>query len=158
IFTIDKEPTYDLTLPEIEQKLAGPTDSEVSLMVRRGTEAPHEVKLKRVATKFPTVTARLESSDIGYLRLAAFDEGAQAAINDAVRDLRQQAGNKLIGFIIDLRNNPGGNFDAAVAAADAFIDKGDIAIVKSRKPEGVKHIAATPGDQANGQPIVALVN
>ena len=81
-----------------------------------------------------------------------------AALSDAVKDLRQRAGNKLSGFIVDLRNNPGGNFDAAVAAADAFIDKGDITVVKSRKPDSAKKIAATPGDVANGQPIVALVN
>ena len=158
IFTIDKEPTYDLTLPDIEQKLAGPVDSEVTLMLRRGTGAPVEVKLKRVAAKFLTVNARLEAGDIGYIRLAGFDDATAAALTEAVKDLRQQAGNKLIGFIIDLRNNPGGSFDAAVAAADAFIDKGDIAIVKSRKPDSAKKIAATPGDVANGQPIVTLVN
>ena len=74
------------------------------------------------------------------------------------RICEQQAGNKLVGFIVDLRNNPGGSFDDAVKVADAFIDKGDIAIVKSRKGENTKHVAATPGDLANGQPIVALVN
>ena len=158
IFTIDKEPTYDLTLPEIEQKLRGPAGSEVTLMLRRGTGAPLEVKLKRAAGKFPTVTARLESGDIGYVRLAGFDGETAGALTAAVKDLRQQAGNKLIGFIIDLRNNPGGGFDAAVAAADAFIDKGDITVVKSRKFDSAKRIAATPGDVANGQPIVALVN
>jgi len=158
IFTIDKEPTYDLTLPEIDQKLAGPIDSEVALMLRRGTGAPVEVKVKRVAGKFPTVSARLEAGDIGYIRLAGFDEATAGTLSAAVKDLRQEAGNKLIGFIIDLRNNPGGSFDAAVAAADAFIDKGDITIVKSRKPDSAKRIAATPGDVANGQPIVTLVN
>jgi carboxyl-terminal processing protease len=158
IFTIDKEPTYDLTLPEIEQKLAGPVDSEVALMLRRGTGAPVEVKLKRVAGKFPTVSARLESGDIGYIRLAGFDDATPGTLTDAVKDLQQQAGNKLVGFILDLRNDPGGSFDAAVTAADAFIDKGDITIVKSRKPDSAKKIAATPGDVANGQPIVALVN
>ena len=158
IFTIDKEPTYDLTLPEIEQKLAGPVDSEVTLMLRRGTAAPVEVKLKRVAEKFPTVSARLESSDIGYIRLAGFDDQTPGTLTNAVKDLQQQAGNKLVGFILDLRNDPGGSFDAAVAAADAFIDKGDITIVKGRKPDSTKKIAATPGDVANGQPIVALVN
>jgi carboxyl-terminal processing protease len=158
IFTIDKEPTYDLTLPEIEQKLRGPADSEVALMLRRGTGAPIEVKLKRSPLKPQTVTGRLESADIGYVRLAGFDDQTAAALADAVKNVRQQAGNKLIGFIVDLRNNPGGNFDAAVAAADAFIDKGDIAVVKSRKQDNAKHIAATPGDVANGLPIVALVN
>jgi len=158
IFTIDKEPTYDMTLMEIEQKLRGPADSEVTVMLRRSTGAPVEVKLKRAAGKFPTVTARLEAGDIGYIRLAGFDDATAAALTAAVSDLRQQAGNKLLGFIVDLRNNPGGSFDAAVAAADAFIDKGDITVVKSRKPDSAKRIAATPGDLANGQPIVALVN
>src|SRR5438876_5258264 len=143
IFTIDKDPTYDQTLPEIEQKLSGPVDSEVTLMLRRGTGTPIEVKLTRLAAKFPTVSARLEAGDIGYVRLAGFDDGTPAALGDAVKDLRQRAGNKLSGFIVDLRNNPGGNFDAAVAAADAFIDKGDITVVKSRKPDSAKKIAAT---------------
>src|SRR5437868_3147987 len=100
IFTIDKEPTYDLTLPDIEQKLAGPADSEVALMLRRGTSAPIEVKLKRVAGKLPTVNARLESGDIGYVRIAGFDDAMPAALTDAVKDLRQKAGNKLTGFIV----------------------------------------------------------
>ncbi len=158
IFTIDKEPTYDLTLPEIEQKLRGPADSEVALMLRRGIGAPIEIKVKRTNVKLPTVTGRLESGDIGYVRIAGFDDQTAKTLADAVNHARQQAGNKLIGFIVDLRNNPGGSFDAAVAAADAFIDKGDIAVVKSRKSDNAKHIAATPGDVANGLPIVALVN
>src|SRR6266446_6410345 len=158
IFTIDKEPTYDLTLPEIEQKLRGPADSEVALMLRRGTGAPIETRIKRAAGKLPTVTTRVEGGDVAYVRLAGFDDATQAALTAAVKEVRQQAGNKLIGFILDLRNSPGGNFDAAVAVADAFIDKGDIAVVKSRKADNVKRIAATPGDLANGLPIVALVN
>ncbi|MBV9150496.1 MAG: PDZ domain-containing protein [Alphaproteobacteria bacterium] len=158
IFTIDKEPTYDLTLPEIEQKLRGPEGSEVTLMVRRGTGTPFEIKLKRAAGKGSTVSTRVEGGDVGYVRLAGFDQATAAALGDAVKQVRQQAGNKLTGFIIDLRNNPGGAFDAAVAVADDFIDKGDIAIVKSHKGDTAKHIAATPGDLASGLPIVALVN
>ena len=158
IFSIDKEPTYDLTLTEIEQKLRGPADSEVALMLRRGTEKPIDIKVKRSAGPFPTVTHRLETGNVGYIRVAGFDEGTPDLLSAAVKELRQQAGNKLIGFVLDLRNNPGGNFDAAVKAADAFMDKGDIVSVKSRKPEGAKQVAATQGDLANGQPIVALVN
>jgi carboxyl-terminal processing protease len=158
IFTIDKEPTYDLTLPEIEQKLRGPADTEVALMLRRGTGAPIETKIKRAAGRFPTVSTRVESGDIAYVRLAGFDATTAAALTDAVKQLRQQAGSKLVGFIIDLRNNPGGDFDAAVAVADAFIDKGDITVVKGHKADSTKRIAATPGDVASGLPIVALVN
>ena len=158
IYTIDKEPTYDLTLPEIEQKLRGPEGSEVTLMLRRGTGAPIETKLKRAAGKFPTVNTRVENADIAYVRVAAFDAQTAGALTDAVKQLRQQAGNKLAGFIVDLRNNPGGDFDAAVAVADAFLDKGDIAVVKNRKSDNVKRLTATPGDLASGLPIVALVN
>jgi carboxyl-terminal processing protease len=158
IFTIDKEPTYDLTLPEIEQKLRGPEGSEVTLMLRRGTGAPIETKLKRASDKLTTVNTRVESGDIAYVRIAGFDAQTAGALADAVKQVRQQTGNKLVGFIIDLRNNPGGDFDAAVAVADAFLDKGDITVVKNRKSDNVKRIAATPGDLANALPIVALVN
>jgi carboxyl-terminal processing protease len=157
IFSIDKEPVFDLTLTEVEQKLRGPAGSEVTLMMRNGTDAPSEVKVKRAVGKLPTVASHVEGSNIGYIRLAGFDDRTQAALQAAAQDL-QQAGVKPIGYILDLRNNPGGNFDVAVAAADDFLDKGDITIVKSRKPGAEKHIAATPGDIASGLPIVALVN
>jgi len=158
IFTIDKEPVYDLTLGEAEQKLRGPTGSEIQLTLRRGAEKPIDLTLKREAYKPQTVVGRAEAGNIGYLRIAGFDGGTQAALAAAVQDLRQKIGSKLIGFILDLRNNPGGTFDAAVAVADAFIDKGDIVVVKGRKPTSVKRISATPGDLAKGLPLVALVN
>ena len=158
IFTIDKEPTYDLTLGEAEQKLRGPAASEVALILRRGNGGPIDLKIKREPFKLQTVTAHVEAGNIGYLRIAGFDGGTQAALAAAVQDLRQRTGNKLIGFILDLRNNPGGSFDAAVAVADAFIDKGDIVVVKGRKPASIKRISATPGDIAQGLPLVALIN
>jgi carboxyl-terminal processing protease len=158
IFSIDKEPTYDLTLGEAEQKLRGPADSEVALTLRRGNGGPIDLKMKREPFKLQTVAGRVEGGNIGYLRVAGFDGTTQAALAGTVQDLRQRAGNKLIGFILDLRNNPGGNFDAAVATADALLDKGDIVVVKGRKPAATKRISATPGDLAKGLPIVVLIN
>jgi len=158
IFTIDKEPVYDLTLGEAERKLRGPADSEVQLTLRHGAEKPIDLTLKREAYQLHTVVGRVEAGNIGYLRIAGFDGGTQAALAAAVQDLRQKIGSRLSGFILDLRNNPGGVFDAAVAVADAFIDKGDIVVVKGRKPASVKRISATPGDLAKGLPLVALVN
>ena len=158
IFSIDKEPTYDLTLGEAEQKLRGPAGSEVELTLRRGNSGPIDLKLKREPFKLQTVAGRVEGGNIGYLRVAGFDGTTQKALSDTTQDLRQRSGNKLIGFILDLRNNPGGNFDAAVATADALIDKGDIVVVKGRKPAATKRISATPGDVAKGLPIVALIN
>jgi carboxyl-terminal processing protease len=158
IFSIDKEPTYDLTLAEAEQKLNGPAGSEITLTLRRGNESPRDVQIKREPYKLQTVAAHVEAGNIGYLRIAGFDSGTQAALAGATQDLRQQTGNKLIGFILDLRNNPGGSFDAAVATADAFLDKGDIVVVKGRKPTETKRISATPGDLAKGLPLVVLIN
>ena len=159
IFAIDKQPVFDQTLTEVEAKLRGPVDSSVTLTLRPDPNGkPVDVTMKRVATKWSTVASRLEGDDIGYIRLSGFDDTTQAALTAAVQNLTQQAGNKLIGFVLDLRNDPGGNFDVAVQAADDFLDKGDIAIVKGRKSDSSKHIAATPGDITNGLPLVALVN
>ncbi len=158
ITTIDKEPTYDLTLGEAEQKLRGSAESEVELTLRRSAGGPVTIKVKRKPFKLETVASRLEDGNIGYLRVAGFDGGTSATLTGAVRDLRQRTGPKLMGFILDLRNNPGGNFEAAVAVADIFIDKGDIVVVKGRKPGSVKRMAATPGDLAQGLPIVVLIN
>jgi carboxyl-terminal processing protease len=158
VYTINKEPTYDQSLPEVERMLSGRVGSDVKLVMRRGTSRLITVTLKRAAGPFPTVSHKLEDGDIGYIRIAAFDDATPDLLAAAVKDLRQQAGGKLIGFILDLRNDPGGSFDAAVKAADDFLSKGDIALVKSRKPDEVTHIASTPGDLANSQPIVALVN
>jgi carboxyl-terminal processing protease len=158
IFSIDKEPVYDLTLSDDEQKLRGPVDSEVTLTLRSADGKPNDVTVKRASLKLTTVASHLDGDDVGYIRLAGFDDGTRAALTAAVQTLEQQAGKKLIGFVVDLRNNPGGDFDVAVAAADDFIDKGDIAVVKSRKDDSAKRIAATPGDLTNGLPLVALVN
>jgi carboxyl-terminal processing protease len=158
IYAIDKEPVYDLTLGEAEQKLRGAVGSDLQLRLRRGAEKPIDLTLKREAYKLQSVVGRLEAGNIGYLRIAGFDGGTQAALSAAVQDLRQRTGGRLIGLILDLRNNPGGAFEAAVAAADAFIDKGDIVVVKGRKPADSKRISATPGDLAKGLPLVTLVN
>jgi carboxyl-terminal processing protease len=158
IFSIDKEPVYDLSLGEAEQKLRGSAGSEVELTLRRGKEGPIKIKIKRQSYKLETVAARVEPGNIGYLRVAGFDDATQTALAGAIEDLKQRPGSKLIGFILDLRNNPGGSFNAAVAVADTFIDKGDIVVVKGRKSTNVKRVAATPGDAAQGLPVVVLIN
>jgi carboxyl-terminal processing protease len=130
----------------------------VKLTLRRGNGGPIKLDVTRAAYPAPSVTGRVEGGNIGYLRLAGFDKETPAALAAAVEGLRGKLGPRLAGFILDLRNNPGGDFDAAVGTADAFLDKGDITVVKGRKPDSVKRLAAAPGDLAKGLPIVALVN
>ena len=158
ILAISKEPTYELTLAEAEQKLRGPAGSTVALTLQRGEAPPLKLTVKRAAEHLQTVSAHVEDGNFGYLRLAGFDDGTASALAAAVQELRQETGGKLAGIVVDLRNNPGGNFKDAVAAANAFLDKGDVALVKGRNSDNVKHIAATPGDLVKGLPIVVLVN
>ncbi len=158
IFSIGKEPTYEMTLAQAQRILRGPPGSTVKLVLQRGSGGPLKIKVKRQAEHLETVSDRVEDGDLGYLRLAGFDNATPAALSAAVQDLRRQAGGKLAGLVLDLRNNPGGNFQDAVAAAAAFLDKGDIALLKGRNPDSVKHVTATPDDLVKGLPIVVLVN
>jgi len=158
IFAIGKEPTYELTLAQANERLRGPVGSTVALTLRRGASAPIHVTVKRALYRPQTVSSRLLDGNIGYLRVAGFDDGTQAAVAAALQNLRQEAGGKLAGLALDLRNNPGGNFDTAVKLADAFIDSGDVAVIKGRDPAATKRIAGTPGDLVKGLPIVAIVN
>ncbi|HUC10158.1 MAG TPA: S41 family peptidase [Stellaceae bacterium] len=158
ILAIDKEPTFEMTLAEVEQKLQGASGTTVKLTLQRGEGAPLKLTIKRAADHAQTVSARLMDSDFGYVRVAGFDDGTPAALAAAMQDLRQQSGGKLQGLVVDLRNNPGGKFQDAVGAANDFLDKGDVTVVKGRDPSNLKHIAATPNDLVKGLPIVALVN
>jgi carboxyl-terminal processing protease len=157
IFAIGKEPVYEMTLAQAKERLHGPPGSPVTLTLRRGRGAPMRVTIERAPFRLQTVSSRLVSGNIGYLRIAGFDTGTRAALEAAVQELRRQSGGKLAGIVLDLRNNPGGNFTAAVNLADAFIDKGDVARVKGRDADA-RRIAGIPADLVKGLPIVALVN
>jgi carboxyl-terminal processing protease len=105
-----------------------------------------------------SVRYRLEAGDIGYIRVTSFTEQSTSGVLDAVEKLKKEAGGKIKGYILDLRNNPGGLLDQAIAMSDAFLDKGEIVSVKARKSEDVQRWNAKPGDVANGLPIVILMN
>jgi carboxyl-terminal processing protease len=158
IFAIGKEPTYEMTLAQAKERLRGPAGSPVALTLRRGSGAPIHVTVKRALYQPQTVSSRLLDGNIGYLRIAGFERGTPAAVAAALQDLRQKSGGRLAGLALDLRNNPGGNFDTAVKLADAFIDKGDVVVIRGRDPADSKRIAGTPGDLVKGLPIVAIVN
>src|SRR5262249_22096690 len=130
----------------------------VALSLRRNGGPPIHVTIKRAFYQPQTVSSRLLKGGVGYLRIAGFDNGTQAAVAAALQDLRQKAGGVLAGLALDLRNNPGGNFEAAVKLADAFIDKGDVAVIKGRDPADTKRVGRTPADLVKGVPIVAIVN
>jgi carboxyl-terminal processing protease len=158
IFALDGEPVQGLTLQEAVEKMRGKVGSSIKISVRRGTKDPFDVTLTRETIKVKSVRYHLEGGDIGYIRVTSFTEQSTSGVLDAVEKLKKEAGNKLKGYVLDLRNNPGGLLDQAIAMSDAFLDKGEIVSVKARKSEDVQRWNAKPGDVANGLPIVVLVN
>jgi carboxyl-terminal processing protease len=158
IFALNGEPVQGMTLQDAVEKMRGKVGTPIKISIRRGGKDPFDVSLTRETIKVKSVRYRLEGGDIGYIRVTSFTEQSTSGVLDAVEKLKKEAGNKLKGYILDLRNNPGGLLDQAIAMSDAFLDKGEIVSVKARKSEDVQRWNAKPGDVTGGLPIVVLVN
>ena len=158
IFALDGEPVQGLTLQEAVEKMRGKVGTPIKLSIRRASaKEPFDVTLTRDTIKVRSVRFRLEG-DVGYVRVTSFTEQSTSGVIDAVEKIKKEAGTKLKGYVLDLRNNPGGLLDQAISMSDQFLDKGEIVSVKARKSEDVQRWNAKPGDIANGLPIVVLVN
>ena len=155
---IDAEPVMGLTLSEAVEKMRGPVDSKIDLrLLRKGREEPFDVSLNRAVIKISPVRARVEG-DVAYVRLTTFNEQTSSVMREQIDELKENAGGKLRGLVLDLRNNPGGLLDQAVAVADAYIDKGEIVSTRGRRPDSVQRFNSRPGDIAEGVPMVVLIN
>ena len=154
---LDGEAVLGLSLPEAVEKMRGPVNSDIKLTVRRGTAEPFELTLTRAVIKVQSVRSRMEG-EIGYVRITSFTEQTDLGLKNAVQRLKEQAGDKLKGYVIDLRNNPGGLLDQAVSVSDAFLEKGEIVSTRARKPDDGQRYNARPGDLADGKPVVVLIN
>jgi carboxyl-terminal processing protease len=155
---LDAAPVQGLTLPEAVEKMRGPVNSEITLTVRREGQEPFDVKLTRAIIKIQSVRSHLEGNNIAYVRVTSFNEQTDVGLNNAMKNLKQQASNKLIGVILDLRNNPGGLLDQAVAVSDAFLEKGEIVSTRGRRADDAQRYNARPGDIASGLPMAVLIN
>src|SRR6266404_9296354 len=147
-----------LSLQEAVEKMRGPVSSEIKLTIRREGRDPFDVKLTRAIIKIQSVRSHLEGNNIGYIRVTSFNEQTDVGLNNAMKNLKQQANNKLIGVILDLRNNPGGLLDQAVAVSDAFLEKGEIVSTRGRRADDAQRYNARPGDIATGLPMAVLIN
>jgi len=155
---LDGEPVQGMTLPEAVEKMRGPVSSEIKLTIRREGRDPFDVKLTRATIKIQSVRSHLEGDNIGYIRVTTFNEQTDTGLNNAMKNLKQQAGNKLVGVVLDLRNNPGGLLDQAVSVSDAFLEKGEIVSTRGRRSEDAQRYNARAGDIAGGLPMVVLIN
>src|SRR6516165_6760679 len=155
---LDGDPVQGMTLPEAVEKMRGLVGSDIRLTIRREGKEPFDVKLTRATIKIQSIRSHLEGDTIGYIRITTFNEQTDVGLNNAMKNLKQQAGNKLSGVILDLRNNPGGLLDQAVAVSDAFLDKGEIVSTRGRRSEDAQRYNARPGDIAAGLPVAVLIN
>src|SRR5882762_2127602 len=158
ITNLDGEPVAGLTLPEAVEKMRGLVNSPIKLTIRREGRDPFDVTLTRAIVKVQSIKSHLEGDNIGYIRITSFNEQTDSGLQNAVKNLKQQAGNKLVGYVLDLRNNPGGLLDQAIAVSDAFLERGEIVSTRGRRSEDAQRYNARPGDIAAGLPIVVLIN
>ncbi len=160
ITTVDGEAVQGLTLDEAVDKMRGPIGSEIVItVVREGVAEPFDVSIIRDTIKVAAVKSRLVGN-IGVMRVSSFNDQTYPGIQDGIKKLTEEAGgaDKLKGFVIDLRNNPGGLLKQAILTSDAFLNEGEIVSTRGRNAEDSSRENATPGDLADGKPIVVLIN
>jgi carboxyl-terminal processing protease len=159
IATIDGVPVNTTTLADTIGRMRGKEGTSVKIgILREGSTEPLQITLKRSRVQLHSVSSELPQAGYGYVRIAQFSETTGEELNAALKALRTKNGAPLKGLVLDLRNNPGGVLEAAVAVADAFLDSGVIVSAKGRTAESKFEMSATPGDDLNGAPLVVLVN
>src|ERR1700744_4254768 len=155
---IDGTSIAGLPLNDAIDKMRGPAGSKITLTIlREGEKKPFDVTLVRAMVSVAAATYRREG-DIGYIRLPGFDEQTADGLEHAVRDLRKQIGPGLRGYVLDLRNNPGGLLDQAIQVSDDFLNSGEIVSTRGRHPEDTQRYDAKGGDITDGKPVVVLIN
>lgn len=159
VVEIDGKPVMGMTLNDAVEKMRGKVGTEILLtIVRQGAKAPIKYKLVRDIIQIQSVKNRVENGNVGYIRITTFNAQTSPGLKKAFEEIKKQAGDKLIGYVIDLRNNPGGLLDQAIIVSDSFLDKGEIVSTRGRNPDDTRRDNSTPGDVAKGLPIVALIN
>jgi carboxyl-terminal processing protease len=157
---LDDEQIVGLTLEQAVEKMRGPINSKIKLTLRRkGIEEPITLAITRAVIKINPVKARLEKNDtVAYVKITTFNEQTHNNLVKAIEELKSKAGAKIKGYVIDLRNNPGGLLDQAVAVSDDFLERGVIVLTKGRNLEEMDRKQARAGDITDGKKLAVLVN
>ena len=152
---LDKKSVIGLSLNEAVSKMRGAVGSKLEVTVGRKDMEPFDVTIKRDVIKITSIRSRLEK-DVGYVRITTFSEQTRKSAVEAIKKLKKN--KNLKGYVLDLRNNPGGLLEQAVAISNLFLEKGEIVSTRGRDSENPEIYKAKPGDIINGLPLVVLIN
>jgi len=160
ITQLDDEAVQGLTLNQAVDKMRGAVNSKIKLKIlRKGQDKPIEVTIVRDIIHVRSVRYNNEGGDIGYIRITQFNEQTTEGLKKALSDLGTQIpAEKLKGYVVDLRNNPGGLLDQAISVSDAFLEKGEIVSTRGRNAEETQRFNARAGDLIKGKPLIVLIN
>jgi len=156
---LDDEPVQGLTLNQAVEKMRGPVNTKIKLkIIRKGSDKPIDIAITRDVIRVRSVRSNMNGDDVGYVRISQFNEQTTEGVRRAITDMSNQAGDKLKGFVIDLRNNPGGLLDQAISVSDAFLERGEIVSTRGRNAEETQRFNARAGDLTKTKPIIVLIN
>src|SRR5215216_5543996 len=157
---LDDEQVQGLTLNQAVEKMRGPVNTKIRIKImRKGQDKPIEVSITRDIIRVRSVRMRIEGDDVGFVRISQFNEQTSEGLKKAIADITAQIPNdKLKGYVLDLRNNPGGLLDQAISVSDAFLERGEIVSTRGRNAEETQRYSARAGDLTKGKPVIVLVN
>ena len=157
---IDDEAVQGLTLEQAVSKMKGPVKTKTKLtIIRKGSDNPINLTIVREIISVPPVSYHTDGGNIGYIRISSFNEKTTDELKKAIGDISKQIPvSNLAGFVVDLRNNPGGLLEQAVSVSSAFMTRGEVVSTRGRKPEETQRFSARGGDLAKGKPLVVLIN
>lgn len=156
ITNIDGENVIGMSLNDAVDRMRGKPGTKVKLTIRRVNEKPFDVTLKREEIKIQSVKSEVKNDDVVYIRVSSFSEDVDKNIEKAISKAKKD--NNIKGVVLDVRNNPGGLLDQAVAVSDLFLNQGEIVSTRSKNPEDTIKYSAKDGDILNGLPIVVMIN
>lgn len=156
---LNGQPVMGMTLSEAVDIMRGKVGTEIELtVVREGENEPLYIKIIRDIIRIQAVKNNIFKDSVGYIRITTFNQNAEEGVKEAVNKIKSELSDNLIGYIIDLRNNPGGLLDQAIGVSDIFLDQGEIVSTRGRRPSDTERDNAYAGDMAAGLPIIVIVN
>jgi carboxyl-terminal processing protease len=160
IVRVDDERVQGNTLNQSVEKMRGSANTQVKLTImRKGHDKPIEVLLTPEVIRVRSVRAKVDGDDVGYIRMTQFTEQTTEELKKAIADITARFSNaKLKGYVLDLRNNPGGLRDEAISVSSAFIQRGEIVSTRGRNPDETQSFTAKGGDLTKGKPLIVLIN